>query len=385
MTNSPGLYVHVPFCSAICPYCDFAVLPGTSARGERFLARLLDEMAGQCDTFDAFDTLYFGGGTPSFLRPELLARMVEEVRRRKWLAEDCRIYLEVNPEDVDASALKEWRLLGTHTLSVGVQALDDESLSWLGRRHTAKQAQRALELAREAGFDCLSFDLIYGLETQSSSDWSKTLRRAVELEPDHLSCYQLTLHDGTLFGRWKREGRLREASPDTQGDLFRLTHRLLEDAGWFGYEVSNFARSAEHQSRHNEKYWAHTPYLGLGPSAHSFAADRRWWNVRSFFDWEKRLLEGRSPVAEHESLDLESLFLETLMLRFRTREGLNLTELRARFGTDLVKGHAELVDQLVEDGLVELKPPWLRPTLNGLAVADSLARAFDLAPAAHGT
>ena len=171
MTNNPGLYIHVPFCSAICPYCDFSVLPGTAARSERYLSRLLDEISGVPESFGVFDTLYFGGGTPSFLPPEHLARVLEELRAREWLTPDCRIYLEANPEDVSASAVKAWRDLGVHTLSLGVQALDDESLSWLGRRHTASEARRAVELARDGQFDCLSFDLIYGLEGQSLSDW----------------------------------------------------------------------------------------------------------------------------------------------------------------------------------------------------------------------
>ncbi len=384
MTNSPGLYVHVPFCSAICPYCDFAVLPGNRARAKRYAVRLLDELAGISDDFGAFDTLYFGGGTPSFLLPELLGRLVEELGARDRLTPDCRIYLEANPEDVDTHSVAAWRDLGVHTLSLGVQALDDDSLSWLGRRHTADEARRAVELARDAGFDCVSFDLIYGFEAQSLTDWRETLLDAVALEPDHLACYELTVHEDTLFGRTKREGHLGEVSPDTQGDLFRLTHRLLADEGLEGYEVSNFARSPQYQSRQNEKYWSHAPYLGLGPSAHSFTGHRRWWNVRTFFAWEKRLQGGESPVADRESLDSEALLLESLMLRFRTRRGLDLTETRARYGVDLEKNNHELVDELVADGLVTLEPPWLRPTLDGLAVADSLARAFDLTRERYG-
>ena len=385
MKSRPGLYVHVPFCSAICPYCDFAVLPGNAARAKRYAARLLDELAGISDDFEAFDTLYFGGGTPSFLHPEPLGRVVDELGANKQLTADCRIYLEANPEDVDAHSVAAWRDLGVHTLSLGVQALDDDSLSWLGRRHTADEARNAVELARDAGFDCVSFDLIYGFEAQSTADWRETLLRAAALEPDHLSCYELTTHEGTPFGRKKREGHLREVASDTQGDLFRLTHRLLADQGLEGYEVSNFARSPQYRSRQSEKYWSHAPYLGLGPSAHSFAGHRRWWNMRTFFDWEKSIQRGESPVAVRENLDTEALLLESLMLRFRTRRGLNLSETRSRYGVDLEKNNLELVAHLLADGLVTLEPPWLRPTLDGLAVADSLARAFDLTRERYGT
>ena len=185
------------------------------------------------------------------------------------------VFLEANPEDVTPEACAAWRALGVRTLSLGVQSFSDEALRFLGRRHSGRQARAAVETALAAGFDTVSIDLIFGLRGQTAEDWRRELAAAVELAPQHLSCYQLTIHPRTRFGVQAKHGQLSELPEDDQATLFELTHRFLADAGWPAYEVSNFARGPAHQSRHNRKYWDHTPYLGLGPSAHSLAAAGR--------------------------------------------------------------------------------------------------------------
>ncbi len=381
-SSKPGLYVHIPFCSSICPYCDFAVLTGNRSRQERFISHLLSEIDLADEGIRGFDTVYFGGGTPSFLYAEGLSDIANALAKKGWLEPGCRWFLEANPEDVKPASLAVWRELGIRTLSLGVQALDDEALPWLGRHHTVRDACRSVGLAREAGFDELSIDLIYGRPGQGIADWRKELAAAVALKPDHLSCYQLTIHDPTLFGRRKREGEVMEASDDRQAELFRLTHEFLADAGYEGYEVSNFARSEAHRSLHNQKYWYHTPYLGLGPSAHSFDGRSRFWNERSLFDWQKKIESGESAVEGRETLSDEDFLLEAVMLRMRTKDGLDLAWMRERFHLDLLKANEELVAKLSADGLLEVDGQWLRPTLDGLAVADRLAVAFDVGTAA---
>lgn len=275
-----GLYLHIPFCSQVCPYCDFAVRTGGPERRHRFTDHLLAEIELYSGYPLRFDTIYFGGGTPSLLALDDLARILESARRHLSVETEARIYLEVNPEDVSPETLAGWKRLGVGTLSLGIQSLDPANLRYLGRRHTAEEARRSVELAREPGFSTLSVDLIYGLPGQSDADWRRELDRALALEFDHLSCYQLTIHAGTRFGLLERRGQLKQLPNDAQGELFRLTHRHLNDSGMQGYEVSQFAAAAEHRSKHNRKYWDHTPYLGLGPSAHSYHGDRRWWNIR---------------------------------------------------------------------------------------------------------
>jgi oxygen-independent coproporphyrinogen-3 oxidase len=390
----PGLYLHVPFCSAICPYCDFSVMSAASPARQRFASRLAAEVSLAGPAWRdprPIDTVYFGGGTPSQLPADDLGRVLDACRTHLALAAPAPwIFLEANPEDVTPEACAAWRALGVRTLSLGVQSFSDETLRFLGRRHTAREARAAVEAALAAGFDTVSVDLIFGLSGQTAEDWREDLAAAVSLEPQHLSCYQLTIHPRTRFGIRARHGQFTELPEDDQAALFELTHRFLADAGWPAYEVSNFARAPIHQSRHNRKYWDHTPYLGLGPSAHSLAAAdaaspaRRWWNERGTPQWEKRLAAGERPIEAQELLGPSDLAEEALLLGLRTLAGIDLDGLLARYGVDLLAANDTLVARLVDEGRIVVRTDagggqWLVPTLSGLAVADGLAAAFDLA------
>jgi putative oxygen-independent coproporphyrinogen III oxidase len=368
------------------------VTRSASPARQRFASRLAAEVAlAAPDWRDPrpFDTVYFGGGTPSQLAPEDLARVLDACRAHLALEASPWIFLEANPEDVTPEACAAWRALGVRTLSLGVQSFSDEALRFLGRRHSGQQARAAVETALAAGFDTVSVDLIFGRRGQTAQEWQRELETAVSLGPQHLSCYQLTIHPGTRFGVEAQHGRLAELPEDDQATLFELTHRHLADAGWPAYEVSNFARGAAHQSRHNRKYWDHTPYLGLGPSAHSLAvADasgpaRRWWNERGTPQWEKRLAAGERPIESQECLGPGELAAEALLLGLRTTAGIDLEAFQARYGIDLLAANDSLVARLVDEGRLVLRPDAgrgrrLAPTRAGLAVADGLAAAFDL-------
>ena len=373
-----GLYLHIPFCSAICPYCDFAVLTGESARRAAFVEALIAEIELHRGNGGAFDTVYLGGGTPSILSAEQLERVLGAARDSFAIGERCRFFLEANPEDASPENLADWRRLGIGTLSIGVQSFRDEDLRFLGRRHRRTDARRSVELARETGFETLSIDLIYGLPARDLASWEETLAEAVRLEPDHISCYQLTVHDGTPFGRRRREGRLEEIGESAEARLFEETHVRLEAAGYEAYEVSSFARSREHRSRHNEKYWNHTPYLGLGPSAHSFDGRHRWWNERDLETWEGRVRRGERPVAGKERLGSRELMLEALMLGLRTVAGVPVARLSSLYGISLAERNRELIERYARQGLLVVEADRLRPTRRGLAVADALAASFDL-------
>jgi oxygen-independent coproporphyrinogen-3 oxidase len=372
----PGLYLHIPFCSAICPYCDFAVTTGKRDRRGQFLDALLAEITlGMPAGIDGeLDTVYLGGGTPSILDLEELAALFETLRAFLPIAADVRVCLEANPEDVTAEGLAGWRRLGVTMLSLGVQSLDDETLRYLGRRHRAAEARRAVEQALAAGFETVSMDLIYGIPGRDAAAWRRELVAAVQLAPDHLSCYQLTVHEGTPFGRRQARGERIEVPESIQARLFRATHELLAAAGYEGYEVSNFAAAARHRSPHNTKYWDHTPYLGLGPSAHSFDGGRRWWNERGVEPWQRLVGEGVRPIAGSEELEPRDLLLERLMLALRTAAGVDLDEIDRRFGVDLEATDGAVIDRFESAGLVAREGRRLRPTLEGLAVADSLVR-----------
>jgi len=395
--RAPGLYIHIPFCSEVCPYCDFAVLRAGIPARRRFVERLIAEvpLAGrEWSDPTPFDTLYFGGGTPSLLPAEDLERVLGACRTHLEIATPTPwIFLEANPEDVTPDACAAWRDLGVRTLSLGVQSFSDESLRFLGRRHSARQARGAVETAQAAGFDTVSIDLIFGLPGQSEESWRRELAAAVTLGPGHLSCYQLTVHARTPFGVSAARGRLSELSEEEQAVLFERTHAFLADAGYSAYEASNFARGRDHESRHNHKYWDHTSYLGLGPSAHSLSAAaaaatappaaHRWWNERRTVRWESRVAAGERPVEGDESLGAHALATEAVMLGLRTASGIDLDAFTARFGADLLGANETLVARLVDAGnLVVLAGPGtsrrLAPTRSGMAVADGMAAAFEL-------
>ncbi|MDH3746008.1 MAG: radical SAM family heme chaperone HemW, partial [Acidobacteriota bacterium] len=382
-TEAPGLYLHLPFCSAICPYCDFSVLTGDREKRRSFVEDLLAELDLVEETWPAFETIYLGGGTPSLMEVEDLARVLDGVKNRFAVQEGAGLFFEANPEDVTTETLSGWRDLGAATLSLGVQSFDEGQLRFLGRRHDPQTARSAVSMALAAGLDTVSLDLIFGLPGQSRSRWQADLEAAVELQPHHVSCYQLTVHERTVFGARSRQGGLEEMGNERQAELFYLTHELLRAAGYEAYEVSNFASAPVHRSRHNLKHWRHAPYLGLGPSAHSYDGDgRRWWNERSLAGWQQKTRAGKRPIAAEENLSPTELLLETLMLGLRMREGVDLEEIRLRFGVDLEKTNRELLETLEADGLVLREGARLLPTLGGLAVADGLAADFDLSESA---
>jgi oxygen-independent coproporphyrinogen III oxidase len=391
---APGLYVHIPFCSEICPYCDFSVLKAGVPARKRFVEHLIAEVplaAREWKDPRPFDTVYFGGGTPSLLPAEDLGRVLGACRSHLAFATSPWIFLEANPEDVTPDACAAWRALGVRTLSLGVQAFSDDALRFLGRRHSGQQARAAVVTAQAAGFDTVSVDLIFGLPGQTAEAWERELAAAVALGPGHLSCYQLTIHPRTPFGVAAKRGQLSEMPEGGQALLFELTHRFLADAGYSAYEVSNFARGREHESRHNRKYWDHTPYLGLGPSAHSLGvADsnarpsaRRWWNDPGTPRWESRVASGERPVEAEESLGPKELATEAVMLGLRTTAGIDLDRFTARYGVDLLAANDALVARLAaEEHIVVREGPdggrLLAPTASGLAVADGMASAFDV-------
>ena len=404
-SHTPGLYVHVPFCSRVCPYCDFAVQTGGPKKQFAYVDSLVQEIRswgaqvrGQGHALGAlaletgqsapawlcvepFDSVYLGGGTPSSLTLDALETVFAALSKAFRFAGDRTVTLEANPEDVTKANLAAWRHLGINRLSLGVQSFDDDALCLLGRKHTSGDAISAVRAALAAAFDVVSLDLIYSVPGQSADSWLSTLEQAVGLEPHHISCYELTVHEATPFFNARKHGQLVEVDDDTKADLFFATHRFLAEAGYFAYEVSNFAREPASRSRHNQKYWDHSPYLGLGPSAHSFDGQSvRWWNERRLDDWADVLDEGRLPIADTEFLTCEQLVLEEVALKLRTTAGLDFEGIERRFGVELASLNIEAIKHLRKSGLVEADAVAERlvPTLEGLAVADTLAASLEI-------
>ena len=400
-TGAPGLYLHVPYCARICPYCDFAVAPlgpprtMGAARFRRLQRGLLAEASRRAAPLFA-DTVYFGGGTPSLAPAGFFAGAVAALEAAELAASGAWVVVEANPEDLvrDPGRAARWRAEGVSGVSLGAQALDDRRLRQLGRVHTAREVREAVRRLAEASFPWVSLDLIYGTAGASARSLEAELREAAALPGvSHLSAYELTIEPGTPFGRRAAGGETLTAEGRGRGALFRRVHRVLASAGFPAYEASSFAKAPRHQSRHNRKYWSGLPDLGLGPAAHSFAPAKaeRSWNHRRTDRWAAALDRGETPTAGRERLTPGQRALEEIFLRLRTVAGLDLDAFSGRYGQAAVHANRQRFSAWEERGLVRVREygrrrrqgaaaPFgrLEPTLEGLAVADALAREVDL-------
>ena len=371
--ENAGLYVHVPFCLSKCAYCDFYSITDRSLV-DRYLESLYREMEFYRGFAPQFDTVYVGGGTPSCLGTGQLAEILNRVRKTFPIARGAEITVEVNPGDVDAASMAGLRDAGANRVSIGVQSFDDGILALLGRRHSGREGREAVAEVRKAGFDNVAIDLMYGVPGQTLELWQETMETAIGYNPEHLSCYELTVERGTAFHRRVETGEIVLNGEEEAYRFFSMTSEYLESQGYTHYEVSNFARGDAFVSRHNHKYWDHTPYLGLGPAAHSFERNRRWWNHRSLDDYVRDVAGGRPPLGGKETLLQEELRLEALYFGFRTKRGIRGPDFRERYGIDLFREKGTALRCLRDEGLVTLEGERMAPTRRGLALADRLCQ-----------
>ena len=362
-TDLPGLYVHTPFCKTRCPYCDFCSGADASLI-DGWLNGVLRE-ARMYPGARPFDSLYIGGGTPSLLDGLQMAKLISGLNEIFRFADATELTVEMNPDDVTREKLECYRSLGVNRISLGVQSFVEEEVRFLGRRHNALQAISAVEAVAGAGFREFSIDLMYGLPGQTIEAWQGTLEKAVSFGPDHLSCYQLTVEGNTPFVRMAREGKLVMPDDAFQADLFVTTSEYLTGAGFLHYEVSNFAHGAGKVARHNVKYWQHTPYLGLGPSAHSFAGRKRWWNVRDAARYLESIHGGHVPVEGSEELSSSQMNLEKLLFGSRTIWGINVRDIVPPPSEERIRG-------LCDSGYITYESRRILPTLKGYLFADKL-------------
>jgi len=317
------LYLHVPFCRRRCSYCDFAIAVRKVVPTADYVRAIEAELAFRAPEPGAtpLETVYLGGGTPSLLGAAGIARILDAIRARAGIAAGAEITIEANPDDVTVEAARSWHAAGVNRLSLGAQTFDAAALRWMHRTHGAEQTARAVDAARAAGLDDISLDLIFALPGALGRDWDRDLSHALSLAPRHLSLYGLTVEEGTPLGRWHARGDVTEAPDSRYAHEFLAAHERLAAAGFEHYEVSNYALPGA-RARHNSAYWRRVPYLGLGPSAHSFDGARRWWNRREYADWSRTVLAGADPTAGDEVLDAGNEQAERIYLGLRTVDGL---------------------------------------------------------------
>ncbi len=378
-SDKAGLYVHIPFCVRKCPYCDFYSTTDLSLKS-RFLKALFAEMEMVSAEGLCFDTLYIGGGTPSVFEYDNVSQIVAAAHHHFDFQPFSEITIEVNPGTVSIEQLMGYQESGINRINIGVQSFDQKNLDFLGRIHTATEARNAMTHARRAGFKNIGLDLIYGLPDHSQTDWLEDLKQAVECDPTHLSCYMLTYEDGTPAYCDLQAGRIQALADDNVRRLFETTITYLQDHGYTQYEISNFARVGKdgkpQVSQHNLKYWTLVPYVGLGPSAHSFVEAQRCWNVSNVDDYIASIESGRMPIAEKERLSGGQQLIEAIYLGLRMTAGIDLIGFKAKYGLDFTKVFKEVLSDLEGQHYIEVKNNRCALTLQGRALLDSITSMF---------
>jgi len=360
------LYVHIPFCARICPYCAFYKDLLDRSQTARFCEALLRDLDKQCAAFDISPkTIYFGGGTPTALTTSQLEVLLERFHQRLDLSTLEEWTIEANPGSVSARKAALLGKLKVNRISLGVQSWDDGFLKILGREHNSSQAERSFHTLRDARFRNINIDLMFGLPGQSPEQWKATLEKTIALQPEHISAYCLTYEEDTEFFLRQSRGELK-ANPDWDASLFEMTMSILEDAGYEQYEISNYARPG-FSSIHNRAYWSGADYLGFGPSAFSTVGTRRWQNLADYRAYADRVLSRQSPIGSTENLTSEMKRAERIALSLRTREGTSAA---------LLNDWQQTIEEFVGLGLLRQSNGNFVLTQKGKSLADSVAEAF---------
>ncbi len=366
-----GIYIHIPFCKKRCIYCDFF----SSTQSERktsYVQALCQELEMRKDYLEGeeVETIYFGGGTPSQLSPEELERIFSYIYKVYKVHPDAEITLEANPDDLTSEYIHILRLLPINRISMGIQTFHDRTLKLLNRRHTSSQAIEAFQLCREAGFQNISIDLMYGLPGETLDDWKQNLQQAIDLHPEHISAYHLIFEEGTALWKLLEQQQVKEADEELSLTLFHTLIHALTQAGYQHYEISNFCLPGVH-SRHNSSYWQNKTYIGCGPSAHSYNGVSRQWNVSSLDKYIEGIHQGK-PNFEIEALDTYTRYNDFIITGLRTCWGISLSELRTRFGEELFRYCLRMAQPHIEQKHLEMRDDILKLTRTGIFISDGI-------------
>ena len=398
-----SLYVHVPFCQTKCPYCDFNTYQGIEGLMSPFLEALVAEITAWGRALDGppVNTVFFGGGTPSYLPDGSLGTILAAVDESFGICSSAEITAEANPGDLTADRARGLLEQGINRVSIGVQSLDNDLLNLLGRRHDADGAIAAFRTVSEAGFDNVNLDLIYGLPNQSLGQWQDTLQRLAGLEPAHISLYALTVEEGTPLHRWVQRGEVPHPDADLAADMYLYAREHLRERGYHHYEISNWSKpgpnsNLEMASQHNLAYWRNVPYLGVGPGAHSCLGGYRFWDMdppRSYIEaaeqWAGEValngpvaaitgewLDSVGPVGGYESIDQDLASAETMFLGLRLLDGLDLAEASSRSGVDLAARYGTQIEELLGLGLMEREDGVVRLHESAYLIANQVFTRF---------
>lgn len=377
-----GLYLHIPFCIKKCGYCDFYSVLSQNSTIEQFIKAMVKEMSLYSDhpVFSEveFGTVYLGGGTPSLLSAGQIAKIVTNAQRHFRFSPNWEFTIEANPETLSLSRLRDYGAIGINRLSLGIQAFSDRALKILGRIHNTEQAKKSVAWASQAGFDNINLDLIFAIPGQTLNEWKENIKQAILLKPQHLSIYCLTIEPGTPLERKIRSGSLQKAHEDIEREMYLWSIDALLGAGYQQYEISNFSMP-RFECQHNLNYWNGSPYLGLGPAAHSFWNDHRQWNVASLEKYFNFLNNCIKPIAGQEELSQNQQMLEFIYLHLRTGQGIDVYQFQHRFNRSFIQKFGRVVKCLNEysgEALFHIEENKFKLTPGGFVLFDEICQYF---------
>jgi len=370
-----GIYIHIPFCRKRCHYCDFFKSTDLGFKS-RILAGLKKELESRSPEliFEQINTIYLGGGTPSILSVDELSSLLETIRENYQVSEEAEITMEANPDDLSPSMLNALRETGFNRLSMGIQSFSESDLNLMNRRHSAKQAVESVNWAKQAGFTNISIDLIYGLPNQSLVEWERNVRTAVELDVQHISAYNLTYHEGTVFYERLKKGIFNELPDELSLQQFDLLIRELKNAGFEHYEISNFCKPGLY-SQHNSAYWKNKKYLGIGPSAHSFDLFSRRWNVSSISEY-LRGIENNELYSEVEILTEQDRYNDYIITSLRTIWGVSEEYIRTEYSSLYLAHFQDIKQKYVSSGHLINRTSAVCLSPEGLFISDKIMSDF---------
>lgn len=366
-----GIYIHIPFCRKACHYCNFHFSTSQQSKASLVAAIAKEAIIRKAYLTNTVSTIYFGGGTPSLLTAEELLLIKQALYSHFAVEADAEVTLEANPDDITQEKLAEWKKAGINRLSIGIQSFFEEDLQWMNRAHNAAQAKHCIILAQKAGFTNLTIDLIYGTPGLSNERWIANIQTAIALEVPHLSCYALTVEPDTALDKLIQKGKKETTDQTVQAEHFELLTKHLDTAGFEQYEISNFARPG-FRSKHNSSYWQGKPYLGLGPSAHSFNGTTRQWNISNNALYIQSLDKGLVP-SEAEQLTAEQQLNEYIMTSLRTIEGCSMEWIAENWSLQKVEDVLTAAKKYIDDEKLSFTDNRLLLTQKGKFLADGIA------------
>ncbi len=368
-----SIYIHIPFCKSKCSYCDFNSYAGMEELIPAYFNALKRDLAQYEDDFDKYiiKTVFFGGGTPSIVDADLIYDYLMNLRSSFEFDNEAEISIECNPGTLQRQSLSIYKEAGINRISLGLQCWQNELLKKLGRIHTAEDFERTLTNVKNAGFTNFNADLIFGIPGQTMEEWKETLEKVVSLEVPHLSCYSLSIEEGTQFGEMHKRGELPEQDDEIDRDMYHYTVNMLRDKGYKHYEISNFAKP-RFECRHNLVYWRCGRYIGLGAGAHSYFNYSRYNNKEGIKEYIETLDAGSSPAENFEAIDIGEQRAEYMIVGLRTEEGIDMKDFKDRFGTDVMTVYGTEINKLIERGLLVIGNTKIYLSETGLDLANQV-------------